>query len=72
MRNRITLNTFRRLGVAEEVMLRGSMPRTSAADPDPLPLFAAPEVGEVVMVARRDGSRLMRTAGWKLAEVAHA
>lgn len=55
---KITLNTFRRLHVAEEQMMRAMMPRTSESDPQPLPKFAAPEPGEVLAV--RGGLRLVR------------
>ena len=58
MRTRITLSTFRKVGAMEETMMRATMPRTSAADPEPLVRFAMPAAGEVV--ARRDGTRLMR------------
>ena len=56
--NRITLATFRRLAAAEETMMRGSMPLTSARDLAPLPAFHAPSASE--LVAARSGSRLVR------------
>lgn len=64
---RITLDTFRRIGRQEETMMRAVMPRTSANDTTPLVAFAAPAVGEVV--ARRDGSRLVKR-GFTLGDVA--
>ena len=70
MRKTITLDTFRRVARAEETMMRSVMPRTSAADAAPLaPAFAFVRASEV---ARRDGSRLVKPAGFKLAEVCHA
>lgn len=62
-----TLSAFRAFTKAEERMIRASMPKTAAADPTPLPAFAAPQFGEVV--ARRNGSRLVRPLTFKLAEV---
>lgn len=72
MRPRITLNTLRRLSAAEEAMMRACMPHADAADPAPLPRFAAPAAHEV---ARRTGSRLVRPVApltFTLAEVRHA
>jgi hypothetical protein len=65
MKKRITLHTFRRVGAAEEAMMRAVMPRASAADPEPLQRFAAPAVEEV---ARRGGARLVRPLTFTLAE----
>lgn len=67
MRPRITLNTFRRIDRIEEQMIRAAMPRTSAADPEPLAVHAAPTQTEVV--ARRSGSRLVRPLTATIAEV---
>ena len=64
MRRTITLNTFRKVHVAEEAIIRASMPRTSAADIEPLAFYA------------NAGPKARRTftmkAGWTLREVAHA
>ena len=66
MRPRVSLKTFRKISAAEEAMIRATMPRTSAADPLPLPAFAAPRA--VSVVANRDGSRLVRPLTATLAE----
>lgn len=68
---RITLHTFRQVSRAEELMIRAAMPRISAADPIPLPAFAAPLAGESL---RR---RSVVSRGWQektaftLAEAVH-
>lgn len=68
MRPRITLNTFRRIDRIEEQMIRASMPRTSASDPEPLAVHAAPTQTEIV--SKRAGSRLVRPLTFTIAEVA--
>lgn len=50
-------STFRRYAVAEEQMIRGAMPHTSAADPEPL---ASRRL--VVTVANVGTTRLVRLA----------
>lgn len=70
MTRRITLNTFRRVAKLEETMIRASMPRTAAADPVPLPVFATPGVYETVSV--RAGLRLVRPLTATIAEAARA
>ena len=65
-----TVRSVRRL---EEQMMRAMMPRTSAADPTPLPAFAAPSAAEIL--ARRRGSRLVRPVPgltFTIAETIHA
>lgn len=39
MRPRITLSTFRKIGRAEETMLRATMPRTQASTPEAMEPF---------------------------------
>jgi len=58
MQKRITLNTFRRLTAAEEIMIRATMPRTSAADIVPLAHRSVASPAEII--ARRQASRLVR------------
>ena len=65
MRTRITLNTFRKVGRMEETMMRAAMPRTSAQDEAPLPIFAA-----VDLVTVRSGVRLVRPLTATISEVA--
>ena len=67
MKTRITLNTFRKVGRMEETMIRAAMPRTSAHDEAPLPVFAA-----VDLVAVRNGVRLVRPLTATIEEVARA
>ena len=58
---RVTLNTFRRMTAAEEHMMRAVMPKTSAADAEPL----VPHMGRpaVQVVARtQSGARLVKAA----------
>lgn len=52
-----TVATFRAFSRIEEQMIRAAMPRTAAADPAPLPAFAAE--GRLA-VATRGASRLVR------------
>lgn len=66
---KITLNTFRKMDVAEEIMIRVVMPTTSARDLAPLVPHFLPARSETV--ARRAGSRLVRPLTFTLAEVAH-
>lgn len=66
MKKTITLATFRRIARAEEQMMRGSMPLTSARDLAPLPGFHAPSASE--MVAARNGSRLVKPLTFTMAE----
>ena len=73
MKRHLTLATFRKVETLHEMMIRATMPRTSAADQTPLLAFAAPTASEVI--ARRVGSRLVRPVPvltFKLEEVAHA
>lgn len=70
MKTRITLSTFRRLGRAEETVLRAVMPRTAAQDAEPLAPFAGrPEVN---VLARRAGVNLVKPLTATIAEVANA
>jgi len=69
MKSKITLKTFRRVDALQETMMRGVMPRTSAADPEPLPVRAARDVAEV---GRVDGSRLVKPLMATMQEVANA
>ena len=67
------LATVRSVHRLEEQMMRAMMPRTNAADPTPLPAFAAPSTTEIR--ARHRDSRLVRPVPaltFTLAEVAHA
>ncbi|HET9024815.1 MAG TPA: hypothetical protein VFN64_09600 [Burkholderiaceae bacterium] len=68
MRPKITLKTFRRLGQAEETMIRAAMPRTSARDAEPLPVFAARDA--VVVAETPHGVRLVRPLTFTIGEVA--
>lgn len=73
MKKTLTLNTFRRMTVLEEQMLRATMPKTSALDVTPLePHFA---VGRSHVIASLGGTRLARRSmadlTYTLAEVAH-
>lgn len=72
MKKRITLNTFRKMNVAEEQMIRATMPRTSAADVAPLvPHFAAERSTVVATVAgTRLARRSMAALTYTMAEVA--
>jgi hypothetical protein len=63
---RITLSTFRKVSAAEEMMMRAMMPTISAADPVPLPKFAA---AAPVVVASTAGTRLVKPLTATLAEV---
>jgi len=69
MRKTITLSTFRRMHAAEEQMMRATMPRISASDPEPTrPAFAAAPV----VLASRNGSRLVRPLTATIEEVLSA
>lgn len=65
-----TLSAFRKFSAIEEAMIRASMPRTSASDPEPLPRFAASP--KTVLVANRFGPNLVRPLTFRLSEVANA
>jgi len=54
---RATVSTFRRAAVAEEQMIRASMPLTSAADP--MPLRRNGEERATIVVANHGSSRLV-------------
>ena len=56
---RITLNTLRRIARDEENMLRGSVPRIAALDPEPL------------IISANRPSTAVRTLTYRIAEVAH-
>lgn len=53
---RATVSIFRRHVIAEEQMIRAAMPRTSAADPEPLVTARR----AVVVVANRGNARLVK------------
>lgn len=65
-----TIHVFRKLSRLEEMMIRAAMPRTSAADPEPLPVFAAPD--PVVLATSATGLRLVKPLTATLSEVARA
>lgn len=67
MKPRITLNTFRRLSVAEEQIMRAVMPRTADADPSPLTSPILPSLAE--RRVWRAGRLVVEKAGFTLAEV---
>ena len=64
MKNRITLNTFRKLARTEEMVMRGMMPKASEASPEALAFFAEIEN------AARTSKASARTLTFKLSEVA--
>lgn len=66
----MTLNQFKRVSRNEEQMIRTLMPRTSAADPAPLPGFA--NDGVPAQTRWSAGRRLTQKSGWTLAEAVGA
>lgn len=65
MKKTISLATFRRVDRLTEQMIRATMPRTSEACPEALPVHAAP----VALVAAAQGTRLVRPLTYTLQEV---
>ena len=66
---KITLNTFRRIDDAHDMMARACMPQADARSPRP---WRAPLCGPRVpatLVAQAPGSRLVRPLTYTLAEV---
>ena len=68
MKTRITLNTYRRIGKAEETMIRAAMPQTSARDAEALEPFGGRV--EINVLARRAGCNLVAPLTATLAAVA--
>lgn len=66
---RITLHTFRKMAAAEEIMLRGAMPRVSAGDPVGLRETFPVGSRTAVVVAARGATRLVRPLTATVAEL---
>src|SRR4029078_7846191 len=71
MKNILSVQSFRRMTMLEEQMMRASMPKTSAADPEPLRF--AQERSTVVgsIGGTRLARRSMAALTYTMAEVAH-